>query len=175
MPEKQKDATDERFTPQAVGAVEPERVRFSRDAFHVFHLSVDDETFEDVRPVRLFPVSGKAPYVSFQNRKGKEVCLLARPKDLDEESRKALREGLSVMYYMPKIQRIDRIHETWGITHWEAQTDRGYARFEVVSRELIRRLPRGRFIIIDADGNRFEIENIDKLDERSQMLVQSET
>jgi len=47
-----------------------------------------------------------------------------------------------------------------GVTNWETQTDHGYATFEVVDREYIRKLPGGRYIIADADGNRFELPNL---------------
>jgi len=48
--------------------------------------------------------------------------------------------------------------------------------FEVVDRNRhIRRLPGDRVMIVDADGNRFEIPNVTELDERSQALVRSET
>ena len=169
------DADDLDDAPESGRAVGPEGVTVSRDAFDVLHLTVAGETHDDVKPVRLFPISGKADYVSFVGRKGKEVCLLAHRDGLDDASRRALDEALDAMYYMPKILRIDRIHEMWGITHWETQTDCGYAAFEVVDRDQIRRLPHGRFVIRDADGNRFEIEDVDALDARSQVLVHSET
>ena len=63
-----------------------------------------------------------------------------------------------------------------GVSEWEVKTDRGYAKFEVVDRtEHIRKLPGGRVMIVDADGNRFEIEDVSRLDERSQTLVRTET
>jgi len=157
------------------GTVDASRVRLWLDDFHVLRLAVDGREFEDVRAVRAFPVSGKSEYVSFLDDKAKEIVLLANPRQLDKDSRRALRKALERMYYTPRITRIDSIKETWGVTHWEAQTDRGYATFEGVDREHIRRLPRGRFIIHDADGNRFEIEGVDKLDPRSRLLLQSET
>ena len=170
------DAPDKtNASPARIETVGPERVRVFRDDFDVLHLVVDGETHADVRPLRLFPVSGKVDYVSFVTRERKEVCLLSNPDGLDEASRKALEDALESMYYMPKIRRIDSIREIWGISHWETQTDCGYATFEVVNREQIRRLPNGRFIIQDADGNRFEIEDINTLDPRSRMLVHSET
>jgi len=157
------------------GKVEAHRVRVWEDVFHVLHARVDEETFADVHAVRVFPISGRADYVSFLDEKGREVALLADPDRLDESSREALTVALERMYYTPKILRVDAIKETWGVTHWQVQTDRGYASFEVVAREHIRKLPDGRLVIQDVDGNRFEIEDVARLDSRSQALVLSET
>jgi hypothetical protein len=156
-------------------AVEPEQVRVWEDAFHILHVRVNDAEYHDVRAVRVFPISGRADYVSFLDEKGKEVALLARPHKLDKESQRALEKALGRMYYVAKILRVDHISDTMGVTHWQVLTDRGYAAFEVVDRQNLRKLPRGRFIIVDADGNRFEIEDINELDSRSQAWVFSET
>ena len=155
-------------------AVLPERVKVWEDAFKVLHVSLDGQDFPKVRAVRAFPITGRADYVSFLNEEHKEVVLLAHPHKLDKESLHALEQALAKMYYVAKITRIDSVTEIMGVTNWETQTDHGYATFEVVDREYIRKLPGGRYIIADADGNRFEIEDISRLDPRSQSIAQSE-
>lgn len=155
--------------------VGPEDVRVWEDDLKVLHVSVRGETFDDVRPVHVFPISAKADYVSFLDESDKEVALLKRPDGLPAADRETLNAALERMYYVPRITRVDSITETWGISHWKVQTDRGYASFEVVARENIRKLPGGRLIIGDADGNRFEIEDLSRLDPRSQALIHSET
>ena len=160
---------------QAAGLVRAEQVSVWEDEFHVLHVRVDETQHDAVRPVRAFPISGRAGYVGFLNDKGKEVALLANPDDLDEDSRTAVERALDQNYFVPKIIRIDSISETWGVTHWQVETDCGRASFEVVDRERIRKLPGGRVIITDADENRYEVEDVEKLDPRSQTLLQSET
>ena len=156
-------------------AIQPDRVRFEMDAFHIFTVSVDGQAHRDVRPVRAFPVSRKADYISFLNQQGQEVALVAHPHKLDKASRKALDQALNRMYYVPKILRIDSIEEMWGISRWKVQTDCGYASFEVTDQESIRKLPPARYIMQDVDANRFEIEDATKLDPQSQALLHSET
>jgi hypothetical protein len=155
---------------------QPEGVRVWEDSFYRLHVSTDGEEFHNVRPRRSFPLSGKADYVSFMSDDDKEVLLLAHPQNLDKESRRALEAALERVYYVAKILRVDAVSEKMGVSHWEVKTDRGYAMFEVVDRTRhIRKLPGDRVMIVDADGNRFEIENVADLDERSQALVRSET
>jgi len=155
--------------------VGPERVRVREDEFGGIVLSVDGKESPATKAVLAFPISGKSDCVSFLDDKGAEVALVGHPDGLDEGSREVVRRTLERMYYVPKIIRVDEIKETWGVSHWKVETDCGYAVFEVVAREHIRRLRGGRFLIQDADGNRFEIENVSKLDKRSRELVHSET
>jgi hypothetical protein len=153
----------------------PENVKVWMDEFHVLHVEARGRTFDNVRPRRSFPLSHKADYVSFLNEKDREVVLLQEPHELDAASRAALADALALVYYVARITRVDSIKETMGVTLWEVMTDRGYASFEVVDRRHIRKLPGGRLIVVDVDGNRFEVPNLDELDERSQAYIYSET
>jgi len=159
---------------EAAKLVTAERVRVTRDPFHIITVHVDGEATENVRPVSAFPLSHKAPYVSFVDDHGKEVALLANPQDLDDESRQVVEDAVELNYFTPRITQVYSLSETWGVTHWAVDTDCGQATFEVVDREKIRRLKGGGYIIIDADENRFAIDDVSKLDLRSQNLIQSE-
>ena len=161
--------------PPPEWVVMPERVRVRDDAFHALHVSVDGKEFHNVTVRRVFPLSGKADYVSFIGERDGEVVLLAHPHKLDKASRRCLEKALDRMYYVPRIQRVDDISEKMGVSQWKVQTDRGYAVFEVADRQShVRILPHGRYIISDVDGNRFEIEDVNRLDSRSQALVATE-
>ncbi len=166
---------EEGLPADMVGVVEPDRVRVSEDELRRLNVTVDGQEHQDVRAVRAFPLSGKADYVSFLNEQGKEVTLLAHPSKLDKESRRVLNAALERMYYVARILQIFSIRETMGISQWEVMTDRGYAAFEVVNRERIRRLPGRRYLLADVDGNRFEIRDEAQMDERSRSLLASET
>lgn len=153
----------------------PERVRVWEDDFHLLHVSVDGQEHSGVRAVRTFPISERADYVSFLGEDGKEVVLLAHPHRLDKDSLATLNHALEKMYYVAKIRRIHTITEVMGVSNWQVETDRGYAAFEVVDRrQHIRHMGGGRYLITDADGNRFEIEDVAALDPRSQAIVHSE-
>ena len=160
---------------EAADLVTADQVEAREDAFKVMSLTVDGERHDNVRPARVFPLSHKAPYISFIGDGGQEVALLANPEDLDEESRRTVELVLERNYFAPKIIRIYSITETWGVGHWQVETDSGHASFEVTDREKIRRLPGGGAIIVDADDNRFVVEDVSKLDARSQSLIHSET
>jgi hypothetical protein len=157
-------------------AVEAARIRIWRDEFCVLHVAVDGCRHADMRPRRVFPISGRSSCVSFLNDKGEEALLLRDPDQLDPDSAAVLALALSRVYCAAQIREVYDITEAMGVSMWGVMTDRGYASFEVVDRERhIRLLPKGRYLITDADGNRFEIPCVSDLDERSQRLVETET
>lgn len=152
------------------------RLRLWRDEFRRLHVLVDGKTEHvDLKPAPVFPVSGAAEYLSFVDEKGKEIILLRNPGELDADSRRVLAEELSRTYFVPRITRIYEIEDAHGSARWVVETDRGYRVFDVRDREDVRILESGGLLLQDVDGNRFEIEDVDDLDERSRRLLDGET
>ena len=151
------------------------RVRIRRDEFRRLHVTVDDKDEHiDLKPAPVFPLSKAADFVSFLDEKGKEAVLLRDLGGLDEESRAVLAEELGRAYFVPKIISIYEIEDAHGAARWEVETDRGYRIFDIRDREDVRVLSKGRLLLQDADGNRYEVEDISALDEHSQKLLDSE-
>ena len=158
-----------------LNVVEPHRVRIWRDQFSRLHVQVEGETEHvEVRPARVFPVSAAADLVSFLDGDDREVLLLKDPERLDAESRKALEDELGRAYFVPRILHIYRIEDAHGAARWEVETNRGYRIFDVRDREDVRVMGGRRILLQDADGNRFEIEDLTQLDERSRRLLDKE-
>jgi hypothetical protein len=157
------------------GALSAKDVRVWFDDMRALCVATGEREFRNVRAVGVFPLTHMAEYVSFLDKDGKEVLMVADPARLDVASRRALERALGRMYYKARIIQVFKIAERMGVTTWEVMTDCGYATFEVLSREHIRELEEGHFIIADADGNRFEIPDFAQLDPESQVMILSET
>ena len=168
------ESTLEREPVFAERCVTGDRVKVWENSLRQLCIRIDGQEFTDLIPRRAFPLTGKADYICLLNRDGKETVMLAKPNQLDRASREALDAVLTRMYYTATITRVDSIVEKLGVSRWEAMTDRGYARFEVIDTESIRKLKGGRVVLTDADGNRFEIRNVEALDPRSRDLVYAE-
>lgn len=71
------------------------------------------------------------------------------------------------------IEVISSLRNEFGVSYWDVQTDRGNREFVVrnVSESAQWISPR-RLLLIDVDGNRFEIPDIDLLDKRSISLIE---
>jgi len=151
------------------------RLRIWRDEFRRLHVLVDGVTEHvDLKPAPVFPISEVADYLSFLDQEGREVLLLANPGALDPDSRAILSEELSRAYFVPRITYIYEIEDAHGASRWEVETDRGYRIFDIRDREDLRVLGKRRLLLQDADGNRYEVQDINALDERSRRILDKE-
>ena len=64
--------------------------------------------------------------------------------------------------------------ETHGIMKFDVETNKGPREFETRYKEDIRKMVGGYIVIKDADGNRYEIKDYTKLDQKSIHLIDSE-
>ena len=103
-----------------------------------------------------------------------EIGIIQDIKHLPHESRKILVEELQKRYFMPKITKINALEGQFGITQWVVETSQGDVQFSLRSRYDIVTLENGRILIKDADGNRYEIENYNKLDPQSIALLETQ-
>lgn len=155
--------------------LEARRLRITRDEFRRLRVMVDGQTEHiDLRPAPVFPISAMASYLSLVDEKGKEVLLLRDPENLDPDSLRVLQEEISRTYFVPRITRIYHIEDAHGAARWEVETDRGFRVFDIRDREDVRFIGRTRLLLQDADGNRFEIADINALDERSRHILDGE-
>jgi hypothetical protein len=91
--------------------------------------------------------------------------------ELDEASRQIVREELNRHYIPAMVQRIYSVQNELGASYFDVQTDRGRREFVVQNvQEGSRRIGERWFLLLDVDGNRFEIR-LDALDKRGAKLL----
>ena len=79
----------------------------------------------------------------------------------------------SDLYLTSTVQRVESIRNEFGTSYWDVQTDRGQREFVVQNvAENAQWLGDHRLLIIDVDGNRFEIPHLEALDKRSLSMVE---
>ena len=93
--------------------------------------------------------------------------------EFPEGQRKLLKAELDRLYFMPKIRSVQSVKDRFGRTTFQVTTDIGPLTFTVqdVYRNLFR-LPDGRLILTDIDGNRFEITDPKALDKKSYKKIE---
>lgn len=162
--------------------LDPKGMRIYRDEFNRLRLKFDKPEGNgeppEVEVVMGFPLTNSDHFVSLvevkDGKKDKEIGMIEDIRKLDSKSRKILKAELKRAYFMPKIMKINRLKEYHGVMKFDVETERGRREFETRYKEDIRRLSGGRVVIKDADGNRYEIEDYRKLDQRSINLIDSE-
>jgi len=131
-------------------------------------LRINEKTYRVSRVASAFPLSAALDTVAFFDEGGEEIGCMKDGDALDHESQDLLATELEKAYFMPRIRAILSMEEALGIETWTVVTNKGERQFEVDHpRHDVRHLPRGRVLVKDVDGNRYEIPSWRKLDRKS--------
>jgi hypothetical protein len=127
--------------------------------------------------VKLFqsaPLSQPGKYLSLQSGKGEEIVMVPSLEDFTPEARAIVEEEIRRRYLTAKIQMITGIRTEFGVTYWHVETDRGPRDFVMQSlSESCIWLSDSHLLLIDVDGNRFEIPDRTALDTLSKTRLAS--
>ncbi|MCY4402994.1 MAG: DUF1854 domain-containing protein [Candidatus Poribacteria bacterium] len=155
--------------------IDANKVNIGRNAFAELVVQLPDgTTHTKVEPVRSFPVSETNKYIALVNDEGDEIGIVEDVRKLSPQSRDVLTEELQKRYFMPKITKINSLDGQFGVTTWNVETSQGDVEFGIRTRYDIVTLESGRVLLKDADGNKYEIENYNKLDPKSIALLQTQ-
>lgn len=154
--------------------VEVDALRLFREPAWRLRLTIDgDRSYTRVKVVRAAPLSHPDKYISFLDAKDEEICMVDDLKQLDDEARAIIKDELDRRYLTSTIQTVLSMRNEFGTSYWEVATDRGQREFVVQNvAENAQWLGDHRLLIIDVDGNRFEIPRLDELDKKSLGLVE---
>lgn len=130
----------------------------------------DDRSYLKVHAVRAFPLSYPNEFIGLQDAiTGREIGMLRTLRELGNQARQLIQESLNSRYFVPRIFRILEAKREFGTVYWDVETDRGARKFIMRGiRDSIHEIEPGRYLVVDIDGNRFEIPQLEKLDARSQ-------
>lgn len=149
-----------------------EAVTLRRDAWGRLLLSRSGQTEPiPVDPVRCFPLTHPREHVSLLDGEGKEVLRIASLDRLPDAQRSLLEEVLAEQEFSPEILRIRAIGASSPPCPWDVETDRGPTHFELDSEDDVRRLPDGTVIVVDSNGIRFRIRDVERLDAKSRAVL----
>jgi hypothetical protein len=133
----------------------------------------EDRSYPTVKPAWAAPLSQPNKYLALMDGKGNEIITLADPAELPATSLQAVKQELSRRYLTSDILSIDDAKTEFGATYWHVQTDRGQRDFVTQSlQENAQWLSPTHLLLIDVDGNRFEITDTRKLDPKSRQIVE---
>jgi hypothetical protein len=138
----------------------------------VVQMDGKDAPVVDAHVARCFPWSLPDSYVSIRDKEGKELALLKTLEELEPASRKIVQGELAEKVFNPKIRRIINYRSEFGVISITAQTDRGEVTFQIRSRDDVRLLSNTRAMFRDADGNTFELADLNKLDRASRKWLE---
>lgn len=130
------------------------------------------EEYTALEPRRLFPVNNMYEYIAFFDGNGDEKFILRNFDGLDKDSADALSGCLDEYYRIPRITKFISMTEKFGIWIWKAQTDHGVCTFEIRNHyHSVKPMSGRRIMIKDANDNRYEIPDYNKLDKKSYRMI----
>ena len=122
---------------------------------------------------RAFPLSNPDTFISVQDPKDQEVGILESLDGMAPDQKSIILEELDRRYFTPVVNRIDELKQDAGMWKFVVQTQRGPAEFYVRNwRDSAHEASRGRWQVSSVDGLRFEIRQVNELDDRSQNLLE---
>lgn len=139
------------------------------------HAEIADEVcLIHVRLRRCFPLTMSSEYIAVLDSGGKEFGILRNLSELDVESRRHVVAELDTFYFTPSISRIKSLKAEASMWRWDVETQRGNVVFYLRGvRDSVHEVAPNRWQVFSVDGQRYEIQNVDELDQRSQNLFES--
>jgi len=113
--------------------------------------------------------------VAINTADGAEIGFIDDIGRLDRVSQEVLRTELERSSLLTRLTGIDDVKSNHGMTTWQIRTDRGPRPIYVKDRGEIRWLQGGKVVMTDINGLKYTIENLDDLDARSRIMLESET
>lgn len=129
----------------------------------------ENGTQQSVETICAFPLSYPEKEIVLQGEEKQELGIIEDLKTLKSDIRKAILDQLERRYFLPQVTMIHKMTERFGSAIWDLETDRG--RVAISTRQLneaVRELGPHRFLIVDVEGNRYEIKDLNDLPSESQ-------
>jgi Domain of unknown function (DUF1854) len=152
---------------------DPRAFRLHLDALGRLVLTeADGRQFEDVEPIRAFPISAPHAGISICDCEGHELHWIDSTADLADDARHLLEAELRRREFMPHIRRIIRMDAIAEPSEWDVETDRGRTSFLLGSEEDVHRVDAQQAMIVDTNGIRYLIPNVRSLDAHSRRILE---
>ena len=147
--------------------------QLSRDEWS--HLKLTDSAgheYCDVAVVPLFPISASKQWVSIVSPEGEEIACLDSIQGLSASNILLLDEELALREFIPIIEKIVSVSGITEPCEWFVETNHGPTNFVLKTEEDVRRISAKAVNITDANGIRYRVEDMKKLDKRSRSFVE---
>ena len=122
---------------------------------------------------RAFPFEMLWEFISVLDEDQNEIGIIRSVDLFEGEARDLLVQELERRYYSPVIRRILSMKERYGFSYWKVETDEGEMQFTL--HDTFRSIVRAgefRAILMDVDGNRFDIPDVRELDRKSYKKIE---
>lgn len=133
----------------------------------------DERSWLGISVVRAFPLSQSNEYLVFLNHKQDEIGTIRSLSGMKPPVRKLVEKALSCRYFVNMVEQVHSVRSESDTLYFTVASQRGQRELVVrANRETVVRLQNGHILLVDVDGNRFELPAVERLDQRSQVVLQ---
>ncbi len=128
----------------------------------------EDRCWISFRPTWASPVSYPGRYLALLDGRDQMILMISDPQELDADLRDQLMNELNRRYLTATITRVHYAKTEFGTTYWDVDTTRGRREFVTQSlQENAQWMGPNHLLLLDVDGNRYEIPDTTALDKVS--------
>ncbi len=173
-----KQNTQTVYEVDTLNLLPPDGIILKREESGFLSLEYNSEHFDRVSLTRLIPYIDEGKYisVSYKNEENewKEIGVIKDINELPESTKAIVTEFLGFKYYIPIITKINKITDNqMGYLFLEAETTAGEKKIAVNDWWHNFRMIQNRMLsVTDADGNRYCVPEVEKLDKASVKRLQ---
>lgn len=122
---------------------------------------------------RAFPHEMLWEFISVLGEDQQEIGIIRDVEKLGEENRSLVVTELKRRYYSPVILKINSMKERYGFSYWKVETAEGSVQFTLhdTYRSIVH-AGENRVLLMDVNGNRFEIPDVTALDKKSYKKIE---
>lgn len=166
------------YDVDTLNILSPGKIGLTETESGYLEFSYDGRDYEKVDLTRLVPFNDENRYisVSYKNEEDewKEIGVIKDLDDLAADTKKTADDYLKLKYYIPEIKKIHRITDNqMGYLFLEADTTAGEKKIAVYDWWHNFRVIHGKMLAVtDADGNRYSVPDVDRLDKASLKKLQ---
>ena len=132
----------------------------------------NEKSYLTVKPVWAAPLSHPNQYLTLLDGKGDEIVMIPDPKTLPAPDQELLERELRQRYLTATVTTVTHARQEYGATYWTVETDRGPREFVTQSlQENALWFSDTHLLLLDVDGNRFEILDTSALDAKSRAYI----
>lgn len=154
----------------------PAELSFALDQNGILSLDFQGTHYEGVQLVRLFPFQDPEGMLSVSVPDGdarKELGLIRRLADCSPAQREILQNYLRYKYFIPNIEKVGKIEEKLGYVYMDVTTVLGQKTICIADvTSNLRLVGESSVTIVDVQGNRYAIEDINRLSRENRQKIE---
>jgi hypothetical protein len=153
--------------------LKPDNCNFYMNNGGFLGLKFKDEDYKKVLLYRSFPFTFPNNFISVRDKENKEIGMIDDIEEFPKDTIALFEEELKRRYLLPNILNIKSIKDEFGYSYWEVITEIGERKFTIKKdNSSFLNVKDNLILISDVDGNRYDIKDYTKLDEKSYKLIE---